>query len=149
MDAAQLLWLDFCAQAAEDAGHPWPKYAACEAAEESYFGQSQLAKLGHNLFGVKAYAGSPYGELMMPTKEFINGEWIAKPAYFVSFPDFKTAFVNRMSILTRLQYKYPHYAAALAAPDGETFVREVSQTWSTDPHRADKVLAYYTEKWGA
>ena len=38
-------------------------------------------------------------------------------------------------------YRLPSlYGDALAAPDGESFVKLVSVHWSTDPNRAEKVL---------
>ena len=45
-----------------------------------------------------------------------------------------------MALLERLAKAYPAYAAALAAIDGESFVRLVSKRWSTDPDRGLKVL---------
>ena len=41
------------AAAASAAGHPFPEYAACEAALESAWGQSGLATRANNLFGQK------------------------------------------------------------------------------------------------
>ena len=57
-------------------------------------------------------------------------------------------FSARMRLLQGASRKYPHYAAALAATTGEEFVREVSQTWSTDPARASKVLSIYAAHHG-
>jgi len=48
-----------------------------------------------------------------------------------------------MQILQRLRQRFRHYDAALKAADGEQFILEVSQTWSTDPHRAGKVLSIH------
>lgn len=132
-------------QAASESGHVWPEYAACEAALESGWGGSQLAVKANNLFGEKNPRGSTYPTLDIPTHE-----WDAtKKVYYNTvatwpiFPDWRTAFIERMNVLRRLESAFPHYANALAAKDGETFVKEVSQTWSTDPKRADKVLAIY------
>ena len=50
-----------------------------------------------------------------------------------------------MRTLVNLSHAYPHYAAALRAPDAATYIQEVSQTWSTDPLRAVKCLAIYNE----
>ena len=44
------------AAAAHTAGHIFPAYAACEAALESTWGQSRLARQANNLFGQKQSA---------------------------------------------------------------------------------------------
>jgi hypothetical protein len=50
-----------------------------------------------------------------------------------------------MALLRRLEHSYPAYARALAATNGEAFVEEVSRAWSTDPQRAQKVLAIHRQ----
>jgi flagellum-specific peptidoglycan hydrolase FlgJ len=146
-------WLSNIAAEAEQGGHVFPKYAACEAALESaekgLFGASTLALKGHNLFGEKYHQGSPFGELALPTKEFLQGQWVDQTAYWVNYPTFAACFKDRMATLVRLRHMYPHYDAALNATNGETYVQEVSQTWSTDPTRAAKVLQIYTEYFGS
>jgi len=59
------------------------------------------------------------------------------------YPDWQTCFEDRMATLRRLCLVYPHYLAALNAGSATTYVNEVSRTWSTDPERANKVLAIY------
>lgn len=139
-------FLSKCKQAAMNIGMSWPGYAAAEAALESRYGQSGLAIQANNLFGMKMHKGTPLEEtLALPTKEFINGAWISTVAHWMKYPDWEACLRDRLATLTRLAPQYPHYQAALDASDGETFVREVSQTWSTDPHRADKVMEIYNE----
>lgn len=124
-------------------GHLFPDYAASEAALESGWGESKLAREANNLFGMKC-PQSYKGEFVeMPTREYLRGAWAVVTARWVKYPDWASAFDDRMETLRRLAPKFPHYAAALAANDGETFVREVSQTWSTDPNRAAKVLKIF------
>jgi flagellum-specific peptidoglycan hydrolase FlgJ len=147
-EADRKSWIQETASEAQAGNHIWPEYAACEGALESNFGQSELAQKGFNLFGMKVHTHSEYGqlgEIALPTKEFINGEWVTKNAYFIAYPRLADCFTDRMKTLQRLRFAYPHYNNALNAPDGETFVREVSQTWSTDPNRAEKVLSIYGE----
>lgn len=145
MTPAQKQFLQLAAAAAEKAGHLFPEQAACEAALESSFGASLLAIRGNNLFGMKQHQHPEYGTLSLPTREFENGRWIPATADWVDYPDWAACFEDRMATLTRLAKIYPHYAAAIAASSGTTFVTEVSQTWSTDPQRAAKVLAIYDE----
>lgn len=149
MNPVYKTWLFNTAAQAASGGHIWSQYAACEAALESNYGQSQLALKGNNLFGQKYRQGCPYGELDLPTREFLNGEWVNTTAHWIAYPDIATCFRDRMATLARLRNGYPHYGNALNATDGVTYVREVSQTWSTDPTRADKVLSIYTEYFGS
>jgi flagellum-specific peptidoglycan hydrolase FlgJ len=130
-------------KAANEARHVFPGYSACEAAEESGWGESELAKRFNNLFGEKRPRGSGYETVSLPTHEVVHGKTVTVTALWPVFPDWKTSFEERMHRLTALASVYPEYALALSATDGEDFVREVSKRWSTDPHRADKVLAIY------
>ena len=140
--------------AAKQSGHIFPEYAVCEAALESDFGSSELALQGNNLFGMKQHIHPVYGTLNLPTHEWsaIHHAFEPTEAEWVKYPDLPSCFSDRMDTLKRLSVakkkdgvtlEYPHYAAALAATDGETFIREVSQHWSSDPKRAIKVLAIY------
>lgn len=138
-------------QAASESGHVWPEYAACEAALESGWGGSELAQKANNLFGEKSPKNSAYPTVTMTTKEWDKNlkRMISVDAKWPIFPDWRTSFIERMNVLRRLEGVFPHYANALAAKDGETFVREVSQTWSTDPQRAAKVLAIHEKHFPA
>lgn len=146
------------AVAARAAGHIFPEYAACEAALESTWGQSRLARQANNLFGQKQSAGAESkidttgempGVLVMPTQEFLHGRWVTVMARWASFADQAACFRARMALLRRLQHSYPAYARALAAATGEAFIEEVSRAWSTDPRRAAKVLAIHRQHSGS
>lgn len=133
------------ATTARSAGHIWPGYAACETALESAWGASTLALKANNLFGQKQFH-PPYqgtGTITLPTKEFLHGTWVSINAEWMSFPDWQSCFRTRMDVLHLLAHEHPGYARALAASDGETFIREVSAVWSTGPRRAEDVLAIY------
>ena len=129
--------------AANAANHIFPEYAACEVALESGWGQSKLAIEGNNLFGEKQTHPRIFETLILPTREFIHGAWIVVQANWIKFPTWSDSFNARMQILQRLRQRFRHYDAALKAADGEQFILEVSQTWSTDPHRAGKVLSIH------
>lgn len=136
-------------QAAMNIGLQWPGYVAAEAALESRYGQSMLVLKANNLFGMKAHSSTPTERVLeLSTKEFVNGQWITAMARWMRYSDWEACFRDRQATLVRLAPSYPHYAAALAAGDGETYERELSATWSTDPHRADKVLEIYAENVG-
>lgn len=129
--------------AAESSGHIFPEMAACEAALESGYGTSGLATRFNNLFGCKQHTHPIYGTHVLPTKEFLDGKWLAVNSSWIVYPDWAAAFADRIATVKRLASIYPHYAAALAAGSATTYVTEVSRTWSTDPNRAQKVLAIY------
>jgi flagellum-specific peptidoglycan hydrolase FlgJ len=133
--------------AAHAAEHIFPEYAACEAALESNWGQSRLAREANNLFGQKQSANDSAGTatIAMPTQEFLHGRWITVVAHWARFADQAACFRARMALLNRLQQNYPAYARALAATTGEVFIEAVSRAWSTDPQRAAKVLAIHRQ----
>jgi flagellum-specific peptidoglycan hydrolase FlgJ len=140
-----LQWLQLASADAAAGGCPWPDFIACEAALESGFGKSTLAREDNNLFGMKQHRHPIYGTVALPTEEFLDGKMVRVSADWVKYPSRKECFADRMSTLRAMSPHYGHYAAALAAHDGPTFVREVSQTWSTDPNRAQKVLNIYLQ----
>jgi flagellum-specific peptidoglycan hydrolase FlgJ len=133
--------------AAHESGHIFPEYAACEAALESNWGQSRLAREANNLFGQKQSANDNDGAatIAIPTQEFLRGRWITVVAHWARFVDQAACFRARMALLHRLQQNYPAYARALSATTGEIFIEEVSRAWSTDPQRAAKVLAIHRQ----
>jgi flagellum-specific peptidoglycan hydrolase FlgJ len=138
-------FLDKASEAAYQAHVPFNVMWACEAALESNFGTSGLAVKDNNLFGMKQHSHPVYGTHNLPTKEFIGGAWITVTAAWVSYPDWTACFQDRLDTLKRLAPAagFEHYRDALNATDCVTFVKCVSAKWSTDPHRADKVIAIY------
>ena len=149
MNDLQRQFLDAAAAQAMKANHPFPQMAACEAALESSWGHSELAREGNNLFGMKQHSHPIYGSMMLPTREWqgssLDGRWITIGANWVKYPDWRACFCDRMATLERLANAYPHYAAALKATDARTYITEVSKPWSTDPNRALKVQGIYEE----
>jgi flagellum-specific peptidoglycan hydrolase FlgJ len=145
MNSLQRDFLDRASAEATRASHPFPQMAACEAALESSWGNSQLAREGNNLFGMKQHAHPIYGTMTLPTREFLLGDWKQVTAKWVSYPDWRSCFVDRLATLQRLSNAFPHYKAAIDAQDAKTYITEVSQTWSTDPRRAEKILSIYEE----
>ncbi len=145
MTPDQRNWVLNAAGEAAQAGHVFPRMAASEAALESGFGTSALARLGLNLFGMKQHIHPTFGTLSLPTKEFENGQWVPQVAQWVQYDTLADCFADRMATLMRLRDIYPEYQAALTAPDVQTYIVNVSKRWSTDPARAQKVTAIYDE----
>lgn len=147
MDAYKLQFLQRATIAADQAEHMFPDYAACEAALESGFGTSKLYILGNNPFGMKQHFHPVYKTLALPTHEWSPklDKFVEVEADWVQYPDLASAFTDRMNTLRRLAAEYFHYKNALMASSGPVFITEVSLTWSTDPHRGQKVLDIHTE----
>ena len=145
MNDLQRQFLDLATAEAVKARHPFPRMAACEAALESTWGHSQLAREGNNLFGMKQHTHAIYGTMNLPTQEYQGGTWIRTTAPWVKYPDLSACFADRLATLERLSNAYPHYKAALDAKDARSYITEVSSTWSTDPLRALKVMGIYQE----
>jgi flagellum-specific peptidoglycan hydrolase FlgJ len=155
MNDLQRAFLTKATAEAAKVNHPFPRMAACEAALESAWGNSALAREANNLFGMKQHCHPIYGTMTLPTREFVGKEkdaqdgicdgWIAVNANWVSYPGWAECFADRLATLQRLSNAYPHYAAALRATDAKTYVAEVSKSWSTDPDRAKKVIAFYDQ----
>jgi flagellum-specific peptidoglycan hydrolase FlgJ len=141
----QSIFLSRAYRAAQSAKHVFPEFAACEAALESGWGHSKLAVEANNLFGQKQSHPPLAGceTVTMPTREYLHDHWMTVMATWAKFPDWEGCFSARMALLRRLANDFPHYAAALNATNGEQYVAAVSQSWSTDPDRAGKVLAIY------
>ena len=145
MNSLQRAFLDRASAEAVKANHPFPQMAAAEAALESSWGNSQLAREANNLFGMKQHDHPICGTVNLPTREFLDGGWVTCISQWVEYPTWASCFADRLATLQRLSNAYPHYKAAIEAQDAETFVRQVSLTWSTDPQRADKVLSIFRE----
>ena len=142
MEAFKKQFLDSCSAAAEEAGHIFPTMAASEAGLESRFGTSGLAIADFNLFGMKQHQHPEYETVNLPTREFINSDWVVVDAPFIKYPTLAACFADRMATLKRLApcKGFEHYKAALEATDAAVYVTQVSLKWSTDPERGNKVI---------
>jgi flagellum-specific peptidoglycan hydrolase FlgJ len=135
---------DFLATAARAAlasshGLP-PGIAVAQAALESNWGQSQLARDAHNYFGIKAHAGHP--RVAYPTFEHMNGRDLRLSAEFARYGSMEECFADR----DRLLAGGACYAGARASrANPEAFARALAVHWATDPHYADKLLRVYRD----
>ena len=140
LSPAQLSFLTATVKAAQAANHVWPEAAACEAAVETGWGTSQSYLKANNLFGMKQHDHAIYGSIVLPTREFLHGQWTTENDAFVLYPNIQACFADRMATLKRLAPVYPHYAAALAATSPQEYLNEVSKSWSTDTLRANTCI---------
>src|SRR5207248_1731438 len=105
---------------------------------ESNWGNSRLATVAHNYFGIKVKAGRASIEL--PTWEVINGARVQVRARFSRFASMQECFGARDSIIMNA----PCYSEARrCAANPEAFTRALAAHWATDPKYAEKVLSVW------
>ncbi|MQA21755.1 glycoside hydrolase family 73 protein [Rugamonas rivuli] len=113
-------------------------FALAEAALESGWGASQLALQARNLFGVKADPSWRGDVLLMPTREFLKGQWQMQPARWRKYPDWQGCIDDHAAFLLA----NPRYKPAFSCRGGEAFARAVAAAgYATDPQYADKLIA--------
>ena len=108
-----------------------------QAALESAWGESGLAKAGNNLFGIKADSLWRGQTLTMNTKEFIKGQWVVVPALWRKYPSWQASIDDHAAFLKR----NPRYKACFACTSAPAFAKALAQAgYATDPTYADKVI---------
>ncbi|MCA5012825.1 MULTISPECIES: glucosaminidase domain-containing protein [unclassified Enterococcus] len=106
-----------------------------QALLESSYGTSGLASApNYNLFGVKgSYGGQT---VYMPTKEYLNGEWVTLTEPFRSYPSYADSFQDHANVLMSA-----HYAGAWRSNTTSYMDATAALTgrYATDPNYADKL----------
>lgn len=122
--------------AAKAAGHAFPEYAACEAANLTNYGASDTLAKAKNVFGVRARASwrnanmlpKGIGIIALPIgTQIVNGRQITQMGDYARFTDATAAFKYRMDTLNSLPTTY---YAALKATTGEQFILQVAAQWN-------------------
>lgn len=113
-------------------------FAIAEAALESGWGSSLLAREAFNLFGVKADKSWHGDVYTLPTREYLNGHWVMVPARWRKYTGWGGALGDHAAFLR----SNPRYLRAFQAPDAVAFTRAVAEAgYATDPDYADKIIA--------
>jgi flagellum-specific peptidoglycan hydrolase FlgJ len=112
--------------------------AVAQAALESAWGGSLLAREAHNYFGIKA--SGTREAITLPTWEVVDGTPQRAVARFARYASMEECFADRDAIIARARC-YAGARAAAAEPEG--FARALAERWATDPDYAKKVLAIY------
>ncbi len=115
-----------------------PGVTVAQAALESRWGASQLARAAHNYFGIKAHGALP--SISLPTLEYRDGRAVWVEAWFARYESMAACFADRDHILLTAAC-YGNARACAANP--EAFIRALAQRWATDPNYAEKVLDIY------
>ena len=113
-------------------------FVVAQAALESGWGESGLAKRAKNLFGIKADRSWSGQRITLNTREFLNQQWVVIPADWRAYPDWQTCLVDHGQFLRRNK----RYATCFACTTGKTFAQTVAKAgYATDPRYADKLIA--------
>lgn len=110
-----------------------------QAILESDWGRSRLARMGNNLFGIKAQGGAgPAGTLTLAAWEVINGQDVLVEAVFRAYNTLEESIDDHGRFFTRNR----RYADALAvANDPRAFARAIQDDgYATDPSYASKLI---------
>lgn len=112
-----------------------PGITVAQAALESNWGQSQLARDASNYFGIKAHGAQ--ASVAYPTFEHVNGRDVRVSAAFARYASMEECFADRDRIIATA-HSYAQARACRADP--EAFARALATHWATDPQYADKLL---------
>ena len=108
-----------------------------QAALESAWGKSGLAKAGNNLFGIKADSRWRGETLTMNTREFIKGQWVVIPAKWRKYESWQASIDDHAAFLK----DNPRYRPCFLCQTTEAFARALlTAGYATDPGYADKLL---------
>ncbi len=117
-----------------------PGITVAQAALESAWGTSLLARRAQNYFGIKTHRGLPW--IALPTLEYRNGRAFWTEARFTRYASIEECFADRDRIILTVAC----YADARACTvDPEVLARALARHWATDPHYADKLLKVYRD----
>lgn len=108
-----------------------------QAALESAWGESELAKSGKNLFGIKADSRWRGEILTLDTKEFMRGQWVVVAAKWRKYESWQASIDDHATFLKQ----NPRYLPCFQCLSADAFVRALAKAgYATDPAYVDKVL---------
>ena len=95
-----------------------------ESSDESGWGQSELARIYHNLFGIKGEG--PAGRVYLPTQEEVNGTYVWENAWFRVYHSYAESILDHAKLLHDY---YPKAMADRSNPD--KFAQDLTGTYAT------------------
>lgn len=109
-----------------------------QAALESAWGESGLAKTGNNLFGIKADSRWRGETLTLNTREFTKGQWVVVSAKWRKYASWQSSIDDHANFLRQ----NPRYEPCFACLTADAFARALLKAgYATDPSYADKVIS--------
>lgn len=116
-------------------------FTVAQAALESSWGASDSARLGFNLFGIKADASWKGPTFTLPTTEYVAGKRVTVLARWRQYNSWFASIEDH----ARFLLENPRYKPAFACTDGPSFARAVAEAgYATDPQYATKLVATIT-----
>jgi len=110
-------------------------FTIATAALESGWGSSLLAREAMNLFGIKADPSWGGAFISLPTKEFLNGQWITTEAKWRTYASWLASITDHAQFLQHDRYK-----DAFKTSDPIEFATAVRKAgYSTDPDYVSKI----------
>lgn len=118
----------------------FPSVTIAQAALESSWGESDLAVLANNLFGIKADAGWTGEKMLFDTREEINGQSVIVKAYFRVYPSVADSIDNH-GLFFQENERYTQFGV-FSAKSPEEQIRAIHRAgYATDSNYSDKVLS--------
>jgi hypothetical protein len=112
-------------------------FTIAQAALESAWGESELAKQANNLFGMKAGAEWEGPTISLPTHEVVDGKTVEVEAVWRKFESWGSCIADH----TRLLTKDERYKAAFDFTDGRSFAMAIAAAgYATDPAYGSKLV---------
>ncbi|MCI1290569.1 MAG: glycoside hydrolase family 73 protein [Lactobacillus sp.] len=119
----------------------YPSVTIAQACLESNYGQSSLAKLYNNLFGVKGT--DPNTSKVMTTSEYVNGHWKTISGRFQIYDSYQAAIQAHARLLAQGTTWNPNqYQHVLQAKDWRSQAKALCQDgYATDPNYPSKLIS--------
>jgi flagellar rod assembly protein/muramidase FlgJ len=109
-----------------------------QAALESGWGESGLARTGNNLFGIKADSRWRGETITLNTREFIRNQWVVVPAKWRKYATWQASIDDHAAFLKQ----NPRYKACFLCTTAPAFAHALAQAgYATDPDYANKLIA--------
>lgn len=111
-----------------------------QAAHESNWNNSQLSSEYHNFYGVKAGPGQQ--SIGLPTREFVNGQWVTVNAPFRVYPTWQASMLDHTLLLIHGTTDNPQrYYQVVHAKNYIVAANALSSAgYATDPQYAQKII---------
>ena len=114
-------------------------FTIAQAALESAWGESKLTLQANNLFGIKADKSWTGKTVMMPTREFVNKQWITINSLWRSYNNWTESILDHSKFI----HDNPRYRFCFISKlDGLAFAKAIQAAgYATDPDYSNKIIS--------
>jgi flagellum-specific peptidoglycan hydrolase FlgJ len=117
----------------------FPSLMIAQACLESNYGQSKLATLHHNYFGIKASTGWKGNTVIYQTKEYVNNKPVTIKQAFRSYPSMAAGFADRVRFL-QVNKRYTLNGVFTSQTPEEQARAFLKAGYATDPAYPQKLI---------